>query len=61
MPDTGLMPEVALNMILRGTGVHAVIPAMMRPEHLAANVRAVEQCRFSEAELEMLRTAMEES
>jgi len=59
-PDAGLMPEVALNMILRGTGVHAVIPAMMRLEHLAANVRAVEQCRFNDEELELLRAAVEE-
>lgn len=58
-PDAGLMPEIVLNMILRGTGVHAVIPAMMKPEHLAANVRAVEQCRFSDTELDLLRVAME--
>jgi aryl-alcohol dehydrogenase-like predicted oxidoreductase len=58
-PDPGLMPETVLNMILRGAGVHAVIPAMMKAEHLAANVRAVEHCRFSEAELELLRAAME--
>lgn len=58
-PDAWLMPELVLNVVLRGTGVHAVIPAMMKPEHLAANVRAVEQCRFSEIELELLRAAME--
>ena len=54
-PDAALMPELVLNLILNGTGVHSAIPAMMDPRHLAANVQAVEQCRFSEQELAMLR------
>jgi aryl-alcohol dehydrogenase-like predicted oxidoreductase len=56
--DAQLMPEVMLNTILNGTGVHCVIPAMMHPEHLAGNVRAVEQCRFTQEELVLLRRAM---
>jgi aryl-alcohol dehydrogenase-like predicted oxidoreductase len=56
--DDQLMPEVVLNTILSGTGVHAVIPAMMQSQHLAANVRAVEQCRFTLQELALLRAAM---
>lgn len=58
-PDAGLMAEVVLNAVLRGTGVHAAIPAMMQPAHLTANVRAVEQCRFSDEELELVRATME--
>lgn len=54
-PDEQLMPELMLNMILQGTGVHGVIPAMMNPRHLAGNVRAVEHCRFSVEELATLR------
>ena len=53
-----LLPEIVLNVILRGTGVGAVVPAMVRVEHLRGNVRAVEACRFSEAELEVLRRAL---
>jgi aryl-alcohol dehydrogenase-like predicted oxidoreductase len=56
--DAQLMPEVVLNSILSGTGVHAVIPAMMQPSHLAGNVRAVENCRFTADELALLRTAL---
>jgi len=57
-PDAQLMPEVVLNTILSGTGVHAVIPAMMRAEHFASNLRAVEHCRFTPEELGLLRKAM---
>lgn len=53
-----LLPEIVLNAILRGTGVKAAVPAMVRVEHLRANVRAVERCRFSDAELEVLRGAL---
>jgi aryl-alcohol dehydrogenase-like predicted oxidoreductase len=58
MPDEQLMSELVLNMILRDTGVHAVIPAMMNPHHLAGNVRAVEKCRFSSEELATLRSVL---
>jgi aryl-alcohol dehydrogenase-like predicted oxidoreductase len=54
-PDAALMPELVLNLILNGTGVHAAIPAMMQPRHLEANIRAVEHCRFSGQELARLR------
>lgn len=58
--DEQVMPEAVLNMILRGTGVHAAIPAMMRPEHVAANVRAIDHCRFTDEELQCLRQALAE-
>lgn len=54
-PDATLMPEVVLNLILRGTGVHAVIPSMMDTRHLQANLSAIEGCRFTDAELAILR------
>ena len=53
-----LMPEIVLNAILRGTGVGVVVPAMIRVRNLQANVRAVEECRFTEGELEVLRGAL---
>jgi aryl-alcohol dehydrogenase-like predicted oxidoreductase len=56
--DAQLLPEVVLNCILDGTGVSAVIPAMMQPRHIASNIKAVESCRFGSEELAMLREAL---
>ena len=53
--DPQLLPEVVLNCILDGTGISAVIPAMMQVPHIASNVKAVENCRFSSAELALIR------
>jgi aryl-alcohol dehydrogenase-like predicted oxidoreductase len=53
--DPQVLPEVVLNCILDGTGVTAVIPAMMQPRHIASNIAAVEKCRFSSEELNLLR------
>jgi len=53
--DPQVLPEVILNCILDGTGVSAVVPAMMQVKHIASNVKAVEECRFSGEELEILR------
>ena len=53
--DPQLMPEVLLNAILDGTGISAVLPSMMRAASLASNVRAVERCRFTAHELDLLR------
>lgn len=58
--DAQLMPELVLNMILRDTGVHAVIPAMMDTRHLGENIRALTHCRFSTEELAVLRGALAE-
>ncbi len=54
--DEGLLPELVLNCILQGTGVSVVVPSMLQPEHLKNNVRAVEHCRFSAPELQLLRS-----
>jgi aryl-alcohol dehydrogenase-like predicted oxidoreductase len=57
--DAALLPEVILNAILApGTGIAAVVPAMMNIAHLRANVCAVEQCRFTPMELTQLRAAI---
>jgi aryl-alcohol dehydrogenase-like predicted oxidoreductase len=56
--DPQLMPEILLNAILDGTGVSAVLPSMVRTASLASNVRALEDCRFSAEELELLRVEL---
>ena len=56
--DPQVLPEVVLNCILLGTGVTSVIPAMMQPHHIASNIAAVENCRFSREELDLLRDAL---
>jgi len=56
--DPQLMPEMLLNLILQGTGIAAVLPSMVRKSSLASNLRAIESCRFSLDELELLRRAL---
>jgi aryl-alcohol dehydrogenase-like predicted oxidoreductase len=56
--DPQVLPEFVLNSILNGTGVSAVIPAMMQLRHITSNVRALESCRFTAQELEQLRALL---
>lgn len=56
--DPQMLPELVLNLVLRGTNVSAVVPAMMQPVHIHANVRAVEECRFTEEELAAVRAVL---
>jgi aryl-alcohol dehydrogenase-like predicted oxidoreductase len=56
--DPQVLPELVLNSILNGTGVSAVIAAMMQVRHVTSNIRAVESCRFSAQELTMLRDCL---
>ena len=56
--DPQLLPELVLNCILDGTGVDAVVPAMMQKKHLEANVRALESCRFSAPDLALIRSRL---
>lgn len=56
--DPQLMPELLLNAILQGTGIAAVLPSMVRKSSLVSNLRAVDSCRFSLDELELLRRAL---
>jgi aryl-alcohol dehydrogenase-like predicted oxidoreductase len=53
--DAQVLPELVLNCVLRATGLTAVIAAMMQVQHIRSNVKAVEECRFSVPELEILR------
>lgn len=53
--DPQLMPELLLNVILQGTGISAVVPAMMRFANLKSNVGAIDHCRFTADELIRLR------
>jgi aryl-alcohol dehydrogenase-like predicted oxidoreductase len=54
----GLLPDVVLNAILSETGIHVVIPAMMKVEHIRANVAAVAHSRFAPAEIAQIRQAL---
>jgi hypothetical protein len=44
-----------LNVILQCTGVASVLPSMVRESSLKSNVRAIEDCRFTRPELELLK------
>lgn len=56
--DPQLLPEVVLNTILTGTGIDAVVPAMLQPRHLKSNCQAIADCRFTFAELAQVRRAL---
>jgi len=58
--DPQLLLELIFNAILDGTGISAVIPAMMQPAHIRANVQAIESCRFTSEELAEIRAALSE-
>ena len=53
--DPQLLPDLMLNAILTGTGIGAVIPAMLTPRHLKSNCRAVMESRFTAGEIGTLR------
>ena len=57
--DDTVLADVVLNTILRDTGIHVAIPAMMRVEHIRANVRAVTESRFDTQEIAHIRRALE--
>lgn len=56
--DPQVLPEIVFNAILNGTGISAVIPAMIQPAHIQSNRLAVESCRFTSAELTEIRAAL---
>ena len=56
--DDLVLADVVFSSILRGTGIHVVIPAMMRVEHIKANVRAVSESRFTIDEVQQIRSAL---
>jgi aryl-alcohol dehydrogenase-like predicted oxidoreductase len=56
--DPQVFPELVLNCVLAGTGIAAVIPAMMQTRHIESNVRAVESCRFTDEQLDVIRSLL---
>jgi aryl-alcohol dehydrogenase-like predicted oxidoreductase len=56
--DDAALSDVVLNAILRDSGIHVVIPAMMRIEHVKANVRALTHSRFDSGEIAQIRGAL---
>jgi aryl-alcohol dehydrogenase-like predicted oxidoreductase len=56
--DPQLLLELIFNVIFDGTGISAVVPAMMQPAHILANVQAIESCRFTSDELAELRAVL---
>lgn len=56
--DESLLPDVVLNSILCGTGIHVVIPAMMSARHIRLNAAAVTRSRFAREEISTIRAAL---
>lgn len=50
--------EALLGMILDSEGMDALVFSMMQEKHVLRNVRAVERCRFSAGELDLMRARM---
>ncbi|WP_263358062.1 aldo/keto reductase [Acidicapsa ligni] len=59
--EDSLLADVVLNTILRDTGIHIVIPAMMKLEHIRLNVRAISNSRFTSQEIAQIRQALSAS
>lgn len=53
--DENVVSEVVLNLALRDTGIQVVVPSMMELNHLHANIHAISSCRFTTAELALIR------
>jgi len=47
--------EALFGIILTGANTHALVFSMMRPDHLRANAKAIENNRFSDADLGLIR------
>ena len=56
--DDQTLADIVLNVILRDTGIHIVVPAMMRTEHIQANVQALMCSRFCSEEIRQIRGAL---
>ena len=56
--DDVVLADLMLNAITSGTGIKVVVPSMLRPDHLRANVAAMEHSRFTEEELQWFRAAL---
>ncbi len=47
--------EALLGIGLKAAGLHTLVFSLMRRDHLEANVRAVEKCRFTLAQLKLIQ------
>jgi D-threo-aldose 1-dehydrogenase len=56
--DDIVLADLVLNAITSRTAVKIVVPSMLRPEHLRANVAAMEHSRFTVDELQWFRAAL---
>jgi aryl-alcohol dehydrogenase-like predicted oxidoreductase len=56
--DDVVLADLVLNAITSGTGINVVVPSMLKPEHLRANVAAMEHSRFTTEELQWVRAAL---
>jgi aryl-alcohol dehydrogenase-like predicted oxidoreductase len=56
--DQDVIAEIVLNLITVNLGIHCVIPSMMRPEHIARNISAIEKCRFTSEELAWIHSRL---
>lgn len=56
--NDAILADVALNLVLGTPGIHMVLAAMMKPEHIRDNVNAVLRSRLGTAELDLLRAAL---
>lgn len=54
-PGDAVLADVVLNAILHSSGIHVVIPSMMKTSHLRDNVNAISRSRFTPAEVVWLQ------
>jgi aryl-alcohol dehydrogenase-like predicted oxidoreductase len=57
-PGGAAIADLALNGVLRNTGVHVALCSMSSRQHLLENVQAIENSRFSQEELERLQRSL---
>ena len=50
--------EALLGIALKVAGLHTMVFSMMQRDHLEANVKAVKNCRFTEAELKRIQETL---
>ena len=54
--DNTLLAQVVLNLAMNGTGIHVVVPAMIKLDHLRTNVEAISSPLFTSQQIDSLRT-----
>lgn len=59
--DDTVLADVVLNLILQSTGIHVVVPAMIRPVHLRTNVSVIDRSRFTADEIAWLRGQLQKA